>query len=128
MFVSLAFLSCQQTQKPKAEVEPTDPKATEIWKPIPLKVDPTGNNGVPSDAIILFDGSHFDEWESSIDQGPVQWILNDDGSTTVKDKTGDIQTKRSFGSVQLHLEWRSNPDNKAKGQARSNSGVFLQNR
>ena len=54
--------------------------------------------------------------------------MNDDGSTTVKDKTGDIQTKRSFGSVQLHLEWRSNPDNKAKGQARSNSGVFLQNR
>ena len=30
VFVSLAFLSCQQTQKPKAEVEPTDPKATEI--------------------------------------------------------------------------------------------------
>ena len=36
--------------------------------------------------------------------------------------------KQSFGSVQLHVEWRNNPDNKATNQNRSNSGVFLQNR
>ena len=47
---------------------------------------------------------------------------------TVKDKSGDIQTKRNFGSVQLHLEWRSNIAKRANGQNRSNSGVFLQNR
>ena len=128
ILVGTTIASCQTTKNEKTKIEPTDPKETEIWKPIPPKVNPTGNSGAPSDAIILFDGTDFNEWESVRDQSAVQWTLNEDGSTTVKDKTGDIQTKRSFGSVQLHLEWRSNPDNKAQGQARSNSGVFLQNR
>ena len=128
ILASTTIASCQTKEKQETKVEPTDPKETEVWEPVPPKVNPVGQNGAPSDAIVLFDGTNFDEWESSKDKGPVQWILNEDGSTTVKDKTGDIQTKRSFGSVQLHLEWRSNPDNKAKGQGRSNSGVFLQNR
>lgn len=128
-------MSCESPQQkeeskvnPSTTKEPTDPKGTEVWEPVPPKVNPTAQNGVPSDAIVLFDGTNFDEWESAKDKGAVQWILNDDKSMTVKDKTGDIQTKRSFGNVQLHLEWRSKPDNTAKGQARSNSGVFLQNR
>ena len=127
--------SCENNKKqepqpedtPVFEVEPTKPEETEVWEPIPPKVN-LSDNGVPSDAIVLFDGSNFDEWVHSKDSTAVQWHLNDDGSTTVKDKTGDIQTKRNFGSVQLHLEWRSNPNNNAEGQGRSNSGVFLQNR
>lgn len=110
------------------ENEPTQPEETEIWEPIPAKVNPRGNNGAPSDAIILFDGTNFDEWISSVDSTEVKWTLNPDGSMTVKDKTGDIQTKQNFGSVQLHLEWRSNPENKQTNQNRSNSGVFFQNR
>ncbi|MAO08014.1 MAG: hypothetical protein CL596_04805 [Alteromonas sp.] len=110
------------------EKEPTKPEETEIWEPIPDKVNPSAQNGAPSDALVLFDGSGFDQWISSVDSTEVKWNLNDDGSMTVKDKTGDIQTKKNFGSVQLHLEWRSNPDNKATNQNRSNSGVFFQNR
>lgn len=137
ILAGIILISCQSPQKTeesKADSltsktqEPTDPKETEVWEPIPPKVNPTGQNGVPSDAIVLFDGTNFNEWESSKDKGSVQWILNVDKSMTVKDKTGDIQTKRSFGSMQLHLEWKSNPNNMAKGQAKSNSGVFLQNR
>lgn len=105
------------------ETEPTKPEETEVWEPRVPVVDATG---IPSDAIVLFDGSNFDAWESAVDGGAVQWILNPDGSMTVKDQAGDIQTKELFGDIQLHLEWRSNPNNKAKGQARSNSGVFLQ--
>jgi len=105
--------------------EPTDPKETEVWEPKVPIVDP---RGVPSDAIVLFDGSNFDLWESAKEGGAVKWIQNADGSMTVKDKTGDIQTKENFGDIQLHIEWRSNPDNNAKGQAKSNSGVFLQGR
>jgi len=108
--------------------EPTKPEETEIWEPVPATVNPTGNNGAPSDAIVLFDGTNFDEWISSVDSTEVKWTLNPDGSMTVKDKTGDIQTKRNFGSVQLHLEWRSNPSNRQTNQNRSNSGVFFQNR
>jgi 3-keto-disaccharide hydrolase len=136
----LLFTSCREkTESPLEEAtettleaviseEPTQPEETEIWEPVPAKINPAGQNGAPSDAIVLFDGSNFEEWISSIDSTEVKWTLNDDGSMTVKDKTGDIQTKKNFGSVQLHLEWRSNPENTATNQNRSNSGVFLQNR
>jgi len=108
--------------------EPAKPEETEIWKPKPLIVNPYKKNGVPSDAIILFDGQNFDAWISSKDSTEVKWILNTDGSMTVKDKTGDIQTKKNFGSIQLHIEWKSSKENTATGQNRSNSGLFLQNR
>jgi len=109
------------------EQEPTKPEETEIWEPIPAKIDPVGQNGAPSDAIVLFDGTNFDAWESAKEGGgPAPWVLNGDGSMTVADKTGDIQTKQTFGDVQLHLEWRSNPENQKTNQNRSNSGVFLQ--
>ena len=118
----------QNTSEEITKKEPTKPEETKIWEPVPVTVNPTGQNGAPSDAIILFDGSNFDEWVTAKDSTTVQWILNTDGSTTVKDKTGDIQTKRNFGSIQLHIEWRSSAEIRANGQNRSNSGVFLQNR
>ena len=108
--------------------EPTKPEDTEIWEPKPKEVTIDPITKIPSDAIILFDGSNFDEWISTKDSTAVKWILNNDASMTVKDKTGDIQTKRNFGSVQLHIEWRSSAEIRANGQNRSNSGVFFQNR
>jgi hypothetical protein len=122
----ISFVICNELNS--QEKEPTKPEATEVWEPKPKTVIPGINNAAPSDAIVLFDGSNFDEWISAKDSTAVQWILNGDGSTTVKDKTGDIQTKRNFGNVQLHVEWRSSAEIRADGQHRSNSGVFLQNR
>jgi len=118
----------QEVTEEVAKVAPTKPEETEVWEPVRAIVNPTGQKGAPSDAIVLFDGSDLDQWTTARDSTTAQWILNGDGSMTVKNKTGDIQTKQSFGSVQMHLEWRSSPENTAKGQARSNSGVFLQNR
>ena len=46
---------------------------------------------------------------------------------TVVKGTGDIQTKRDFGSCQLHIEWRTPAVIEGKGQGRGNSGVFLNN-
>jgi hypothetical protein len=108
--------------------EPTKPEETEIWEPKPKVVTVDSETKIPSDAIVLFDGTNFDEWVSTIDSTQVKWILNGDGSMTVKNKTGDIQTKRNFGNVQLHIEWRSSPENTGSNQSKSNSGVFLQNR
>jgi len=107
--------------------EPTTPEATEVYEPIPPAVLPN-KNGVPSDAIVLFDGSSLDAWISTVDSTAAKWVLNKDGSMSVKDRTGDIQTKQNFGSVQLHLEWRSPAEIQREGQNRGNSGVFLQNR
>lgn len=138
LLVSLFLMSCNSGTKEKAitpepeveikEKEPTKPEDTELYKPVPPTVNPTSLKGAPSDAIVLFDGTHFDEWQMSADSSAVKWLLNDDGSMTVKDKTGNIQTKRHFGSVQLHIEWRSPKEIQGTGQNRGNSGVFLQKR
>jgi len=105
--------------------EPTKPEETEFYEPVPPVVDPTANNGVPSDAIVLFDGSGFDKWTMTNDSTEVVWHLNEDGSMTVKDKTGDIQTKQNFGDMQLHVEWKSPAKVQREGQNRGNSGIFL---
>jgi hypothetical protein len=107
-------------------VEPTKPEETEVYEPVPPIVSPYGNKGVPSDAIILFDGSSFDEWMMVNDSSEVTWILNGDGSMSVKDKTGDIMSRKNFGDVQLHIEWSSPADVQREGQNRANSGIFLQ--
>ncbi len=118
----------QQNNTDNMYIEPTKPEATEVWTPKPKTVTPGKNNAAPSDAIILFDGSNFDEWVSARDSSEVKWILNKDRSMTVKLgwSVGDIQTKRNFGDVQLHIEWKSPEKISGDGQNRGNSGVFLQ--
>lgn len=137
----LVMLSCNQTTNPqektgnneetavttkKESKEPTKPEETEVWEPVPLKVE-VAENGIPSDAIVLFDGTDLSQWESANESGgTASWIINEDGSMTVKNGSGDIKTKESFGSVQLHIEWRNPETPRADGQNRGNSGVFLQ--
>lgn len=105
-----------------------DPKATEVWEPVPRKVTPgTVNSAPPSDAIVLFDGTNLNEWASRRDQGAAKWDVAD-GIMTVKPRTGDIISRRKFGDIQLHLEWRSPQVVESEGQGRGNSGVFLQER
>ncbi|MEO9511036.1 MAG: DUF1080 domain-containing protein [Flavobacteriaceae bacterium] len=108
--------------------EPTKPEATEYYEPVPPKVAPGKNGSAPSDAIVLFNGENFNEWVGSVDSTAVKWHLNKDGSMMVKDKTGNIQTKKNFGSMQLHIEWRSPAEVQREGQNRGNSGVFIQQR
>jgi hypothetical protein len=133
--LGIMLFACQNNTKENTvilteelQVEPTKPEETEVWEPKPPVVSVNVNTKIPSDALVLFDGTNFDEWVSAKDSTAVKWLLNADGSMTVKDKAGDIQTKRNFGSVQLHLEWRSSSEIRANGQNRSNSGVFFQNR
>ncbi len=52
------------------------------------------------------------------------WVIVN-GELQVVPGTGDIETKRAFGSVQLHIEWMSPVDEGKTGQAYSNSGIFL---
>lgn len=106
--------------------EPTTPEETEFYKPVPPVVNPYDPiKKAPSDAIVLFGGDNLDNWISSRDSTAAKWIVNNDGSMTVNNKTGDIQTVQNFGSIQLHLEWKSPAEVQGKGQSRGNSGVFL---
>jgi hypothetical protein len=80
----------------------------------------------PSDAVVLFNGKDFSEWRKR-DGNPPEWKLEDGVMTVIKGKS-DILTKRDFGDIQLHLEWRAPKERKGEGQRRGNSGIFLQDR
>ncbi len=102
------------------------PEATEVWEPEPTVVEPGSISGPPSDAIVLFDGSNFDHWEST-NGGTPGWELSE-GAMIVQKGTGGIRTKEHFGSFQLHIEWRTPAKVEGKGQGRGNSGIFMQER
>jgi hypothetical protein len=82
----------------------------------------------PSDAIVLFDGSDKALTENWTDTkgAPSGWKVIDGALESVK-KAGYIQTKKNFGSCQLHVEWASPAKPEGDGQGRGNSGVFLMN-
>lgn len=116
---SLFLSAALAQQKPK-------PEDTEFYTPVPPVVDPGRPGcGVPSDAVVLFDGSGINEWVSVDDTTKTAgWDLVN-GVMRVNKKAGDIRTKRSFTDYQLHLEWRVPENITGKGQARGNSGIFL---
>ena len=100
---------------------------TAIWEPVPKKVDAYNFSKAPSDATILFDGKSFSKWIGQYSNKVPKWKINEDGSMTVINGTGGIKTKESYGSVQLHIEWKTNENTEnSEEQNRSNSGVFLQ--
>ena len=78
----------------------------------------------PSDAVILFDGTSLEGWTNVRDGEPCGWAL-EEGDLAVVPKVGDIQTEKTFGDCQLHLEFMSPVEVNGKGQKRGNSGVFL---
>jgi hypothetical protein len=118
--IAIAFLTAA------VSAQQGDPKATEVWTPVPKVVTPgTTPSDAPSDAIVLFGGKNLDEWVSTKDgKSPALWTVADD-AFTVKKGTGNIQTKRAFLDYQLHIEWKIPSNITGSGQARGNSGIFL---
>jgi len=116
------------------------PDAKHAWavhdwnRPKPAKVEVDGK-GVPSDAVVLFDGTK-ESFERNWCDGkgnPSKWSWSEEGYFyTVPDwkNGGAIFTREEFGDCQLHLEYRHDPERlfTDKGpQMRGNSGVFLMN-
>lgn len=77
----------------------------------------------PADAVVLFDGTDLQQWES-VKGGAATWKV-ENGFMEVVKKTGDIRTKKAFGDCQLHVEWATPEVIEGEGQGRGNSGVFL---
>ena len=102
------------------------PEETEVWQPVPVIVTPGPVAAVapPSDAIVLFEGKNLDEWVNTRDKSPAGWTVAD-GVLTVNKRAGNIETKRTFRSYQLHVEWLIPTHITGDGQSRGNSGVFL---
>jgi hypothetical protein len=121
--IGVTFAQDKKSSKNKIK-EPTDPKATEVWEPIPVKVTAGKNLGdAPSDAIILFNGTSVDAF-THLDGSIIKWTLKDNAMTVVP-QSGDIKSKDVFGSCQLHIEWKAPEIIKGEGQGRGNSGIFL---
>jgi hypothetical protein len=134
LLACVAFVFAQQQQQVQQQRPPSwAPESTEWYYPEPAKVTPGVGTKPPSDAIILFDGTNLDKWESQRPpaegerrRAPAPWkIVN--GAMVVVPKTGGIQTKEFFGDCQLHIEFKSPAPENYSGQNRGNSGIFLQN-
>ena len=82
----------------------------------------------PKDAVVLFDGTAISEqanWTFR-DGSPAAWPVADGAMTS---RHMDLVTTAKFGDFKLHVEWCEpvmGPG--VKGQARGNSGVYLQGR
>ncbi len=75
---------------------------------------------------MLFNGQDVSNWTRR-DGGPARWKA-EDGILHVVPGTGDVMSAERFTDFYLHLEFRCPDMPEAKGQAKGNSGVFLQGR
>ena len=80
----------------------------------------------PAGATVLFNGKDVSNWTTR-DGSPAGWKAEDEVLHVVPG-TGDIMTKELLTDFFLHLEFRCPDMPDATGQAKANSGVFLQGR
>ena len=99
---------------------------TELWEPVPRKVEPGVGSAPPDDAIVLFDGTDLSHWEP-VREGSHGWRL-DGSALVVLPGNGNLRTRQSFSDIQLHIEWRSPAEVAGDSQNRGNSGIFLMER
>ncbi len=81
----------------------------------------------PSDAIVLFDGKDLSQWTSTKEGEATKWVVKK-GTMSPTKHSGQIRTKREFGSCQLHVEFATPKKVTGSSQGRGNSGVFLMGR
>lgn len=86
----------------------------------------TRNAVPPKGATILFNGQDTGNWTTR-DGGAPGWRV-EDGVLHVVPNSGDIMTREQLSDFFLHLEFRCPDMPEATGQAKGNSGVFLQGR
>lgn len=78
-----------------------------------VRSSPTLGEKPPAGAIVLFDGTNVDAWEpGKMEEEMLMGV--------------GTRTKQSFASFRLHLEFRTPFMPQARGQARGNSGMYLQ--
>ena len=123
--LTILSLTTLQAQTRNIDSLVKESKKTEVWEPVPVKVTPGKIiSDAPSDAIVLFNGKDINQFQKK-GGGTPGWKVEKDGSLTVVKMSGDIETKQSFGSCQLHIEWKSPAVIAGSGQSRGNSGIFF---
>lgn len=77
---------------------------------------PTLGKEPPAGAVVLFDGENVQEWRDGAE-------MTEDGLLTQ-----GAASKPTFGDHHLHIEFRLPYEPENRGQARGNSGIYLQGR
>ncbi|MFD0599398.1 family 16 glycoside hydrolase [Catellatospora coxensis] len=100
---------------------------------VKIRATTTGANGsnldqlvvTPVSRIALFDGTGLAAWEHS-DGSPATWPVS---GGSMESLGGNIRTRAKFGDFKLHGEWLEPAyPPEVTGQARGNSGFYLQER
>ena len=86
-----------------------------------LKKSPTLGAKPPAVAVVLLDGTNTDAWTFK----KQAWEIVD-GAMEIRE--GNAHSNESFGDAKLHVEFRTPFMPRARGQARGNSGVYVQGR
>jgi len=89
-----------------------------------------GTGGMDATQVQLFDGKDLSNWKSRDGGGgPAPWQVSAGAYFEVVPNSGDIETKQSFGDIQLHVEfWIPSTPMTNSEQDRGNSGIYLQGR
>ena len=102
----------------------------DVARPAPPRVTPAAPTATPPppDAVVLIPTTPsgpdaLAAWETA-EGGAAPWRV-EDGAVVIAPGSGMIQTKQTFGDVQLHIEWKAAREPEKTSQDRSNSGVFL---
>ncbi len=95
-----------------------------------LRLSPTLSAPPPPGAVVLFDGTpaSLQAWQHP-GKTPLapRWQVHD-GFMEVTPRSGSLVSTEKFTDFHLHLEFRTPFLPSARGQARGNSGVYLQGR
>ncbi|MEU8610907.1 family 16 glycoside hydrolase [Actinoplanes sp. NPDC048791] len=95
----------------------------QIWTPANVTQQKWTHNG--TSRVTLFDGGNLQAFQNADGSAPT-WPISG-GSAEVLG--GDLRTKQTFGDFKLHAEfWLPNLPADVTGQARANSGIYLQDR
>src|SRR3546814_18190658 len=119
LLLLIPAIAAAQDAKPR-------PEDTEQWSPavpvvLPGKLEATPP---PSDAIVLFDGTALDHWQSVEDGSPARWTVAD-GVMTVANQAGNNQTRPSFGSYHIPLTYRIPAATTSKGPPRRSDNTSV---
>src|SRR5687767_9634457 len=98
-----AFISMVLTAVLAPELSAQVPAQWEVHDTLRPRPRVVSTRAVPSDAIVLFDGKDLSAWRSP-EGGAARWRIGE-GFIEVVPQSGDIETVRRFGDVQLHIEW-----------------------